>query len=148
MATIRNRSAPSSNVVPMVIYENLAAALPWLSAAFGLRERLRYLVDGGTITHAQLEVSGENVMCGWGGPDYQSPARHGHRCQAVLVHVEDVDGHCRRARAAGAAIVREPETQPFGERSYEAEDLEGQRWHFSQHVRDVAPEEWGATVSG
>jgi hypothetical protein len=34
---MRNRSAPTSNEVPMVMYENGAAALPWLRAAFGLQ---------------------------------------------------------------------------------------------------------------
>jgi uncharacterized glyoxalase superfamily protein PhnB len=42
--------------------------------------------------------------------------------------------------------VSKPETQPFGEHSYEAVDIEGQRWFFSQHVTDVATEDWGASA--
>jgi uncharacterized glyoxalase superfamily protein PhnB len=33
------------------------------------------------------------------------------------------------ARASGATILREPETEPFG-RLYNAADLEGHRWMF------------------
>jgi uncharacterized glyoxalase superfamily protein PhnB len=29
----------------------------------------------------------------------------------------------------------------YGEKQYGVEDLEGHRWLFSQHVRDVSPEE-------
>jgi len=36
--------------------------------------------------------------------------------------------------------VREPEDQPYGDRTYGTEDPEGHQWSFAQHVRDVAPE--------
>jgi PhnB protein len=48
----------------------------------------------------------------------------------VLVAVEDVEEHVRRARAAGAVILTEPEDTPYG-RMYRAEDLEGHRWMFT-----------------
>jgi uncharacterized glyoxalase superfamily protein PhnB len=131
----------------MLMYEDVSSAIGWLCRVFGLREDLRYVESDGRVTHAQLLFGDHEVMVGWPGPSYQSPKRHGQVCQSVLVHVEDVDAHFAQAVAQGAVIVSEPETQPFGERSYEAADLEGQRWYFSQHVGDVAPEEWGATVS-
>ena len=64
------------------------------------------------------------------------------------MYVGDVDEHCVRARAAGAEIVEEPADQEYGERRYAAVDPEGHRWFFAQVVREVAPEEWGATMSG
>ena len=30
--------------------------------------------------------------------------------------------------------------------AYGVEDLDGHRWLFSQHARDVDPQEWGATL--
>lgn len=131
----------------MLMYEDVAAAIEWLCRVFGLKESLRYVEAGGRVTHAQLTFGDHEVMVGWPGPNYQSPTRHGHICQSILVHVADVDAHFAHASAAGATIISKPETQPFGERSYEAGDLEGQRWFFSQHVSDVAPEAWGATVA-
>jgi uncharacterized glyoxalase superfamily protein PhnB len=50
------------------------------------------------------------------------------------VEVGDVDAHCERARAAGAAILREPEEPGIGARIYTAEDPEGHRWMFGQPV--------------
>ena len=32
-------------------------------------------------------------------------------------------------------------------RQYGAEDLDGHHWLFSQHIRDVSPSEWGATLA-
>lgn len=142
-----NRSAPRAAVVPMVMYEDVRAAIAWLSSAFGLHESLRFSDEQGRVTHAQLAISGHEIMVGWPGEQYASPARHGKNCQSVLVHVEDVDAHHGQAVAAGARVVSRPETQPFGERSYEVEDCEGHRWFFSQHVADVVPESWGAVVS-
>jgi len=45
------------------------------------------------------------------------------------VFVDDLDAHCARARAAGAPIVTE--IHQHGYRSYEADDLEGNRWTFA-----------------
>jgi uncharacterized glyoxalase superfamily protein PhnB len=131
-------------VAPYLMYEDATAALSWLCKAFGFRERLRYAEPDGRISHAELTLGDGVVMIGSPGEGYQSPATHGHRGTMIAVTVPDVDAHCDRARAAGATIVSEPKDQPYGERSYRARDLEGQDWSFGQHVRDVAPEDWGA----
>ena len=130
----------------MLMYEDVSSAIDWLCRVFGFRESLRYVEADGRVTHAQLMFGDHEIMVGWPGASYQSPKRHGQICQSVLVHVDDVDSHFTQASGAGAVIVSKPETQPFGERSYEAADLEGQRWYFSEHVGDVEPESWGATV--
>jgi uncharacterized glyoxalase superfamily protein PhnB len=63
------------------------------------------------------------------------------------VFVADVDAHYGRSRDEGAKIVEELHETVYGERQYAAEDLEGHRWLFSQHARDLAPEDWGARVA-
>jgi uncharacterized glyoxalase superfamily protein PhnB len=53
----------------------------------------------------------------------------------MRVHLADgLDEHCERARAAGARIVAEPETQFYGDRVYRALDPEGHVWNFAQAV--------------
>jgi uncharacterized glyoxalase superfamily protein PhnB len=64
---------------------------------------------------------------------------------SVHVRVDDVDAHHAQAVAAGAAVTREPQTFPFGERQYDATDIAGHGWTFSQSVADVDPATWGAT---
>jgi uncharacterized glyoxalase superfamily protein PhnB len=49
----------------------------------------------------------------------------------VLVYVDDIDDHYKRAKDAGANILSGPEEGPPGRR-YRAEDLEGHRWMFMQ----------------
>ena len=100
-----------SHVVPYLLYEDVGAALEWLSRAFGFRERLRFEDDSGAITHAEMEVDGGEIMLGHPGPDYRSPKRLGQTTQLVHVQVDDVDAHFETAKQAGAEIVSQPEDQ-------------------------------------
>jgi|SRR5215211_1378548 len=133
-------------IVPYLLYEDVAGALEFVARAFGFREVLRYADPNGTVTHAEARYEDGVVMMGHPGPDFRS-ARRGGGPQQVFVYVDDVDGHCARARGAGAPIVREPENQPYGDRVYAAEDPEGNRWSFGEHVDDVPAESWGATTA-
>jgi uncharacterized glyoxalase superfamily protein PhnB len=132
----------------MLSYEDVAVAIQWLADAFGFREvGERYADDDGRVTHAEMEGGdGALVYLGWPGEGYMSPARHAEVCEyarrwsevpyvvnGVHVTVDDVDAHCERARAAGATILREPRTEPYG-RMFNAADLEGHRWMFMQQT--------------
>ena len=140
-----NQSAPAATVVPTLVYADVAKAIEWLCNAFGFAERLR--VDhGGVIFHAQLVVGDGAVMLGRQGAEYRAP-RPGEVSQYVHIAVDDVDRHFEHATAAGARILIPPHDMPFGERQYSAEDLEGHRWTFSQHVADVPPHQWGAKLA-
>jgi uncharacterized glyoxalase superfamily protein PhnB len=138
-----NRSAPTATVVPILIYEDVARAIEWLCGAFGFEERLRAGGPDGTVSHAQLSVGEGALMLGRQGERYRPP-RRGEVNQYVVVHVDDVDRHHAHAKQFGAEILQPPADKPFGERQYTARDPAGHQWTFSQHVKDVAPEEWGA----
>ena len=134
-----------SRVTPFLLYEDVGAALDWLGRAFGFRERLRFEGDSGVITHAEMEMGDGEIMLGHPGPDYRNPGRLGQTTQLVHVQVDDVDAHFETAKKAGAEIVSEPEDQEYGDRRYDVKDPEGHLWSFAQRVRDVSPEDWGAT---
>jgi PhnB protein len=133
-------------VTPYLLYEDAAAAIDWLSRVFGFEERLRYEDESGTVTHAELVLGEGTIFLGYPGPDYRSPRKLGAFTDLTHVYVEDVDAHFARARDAGAKVHAEPEDQVYGDRRYDAEDLEGHRWSFAQLLRDVPAEEWGATT--
>jgi PhnB protein len=131
-------------VIPMLAYENGAAAMDWLVAAFGFKERTRMMDESGRLSHGELEAGGGLIMIASPSPAYQSPRHHGETCAAarewlnvpwivdgVLVYVDDVVGHFERARQCGAAILSEPEHDWPGPR-YRVEDIEGHRWMFMQ----------------
>jgi uncharacterized glyoxalase superfamily protein PhnB len=130
--------------IPSLVYRDNRAALEWLQNAFGF-EPSEVLTDStGTIVHAEMSHADGVVMIGSEFADWtRSPASvDGKNTQRVHVRIErDIDAHCARARAAGAAIAREPEDQFYGERSYIAIDLEGHHWTFSQPIRQVSREE-------
>jgi uncharacterized glyoxalase superfamily protein PhnB len=140
-----------NSVIPMLAYEDAAAAIDWLVKAFGFHEKLRYAEDDGTVTHAELATEGGGlIMLATPTPDYVSPKRHRETCEqarkwsevpyvidGVLVEVDDVDAHFARAREAGAKILSDPEDVDAGIRHYRAEDLEGHRWMFSQELAQV-----------
>lgn len=130
----------------MIAYEDAAAAIEWLSEAFGFTERVahRYTDENGVVGHAELELGGEIVMLATPNRDYQSPRHHRQECEpanrwldnpwvvdGVLVTVDDLDAHHARAVSAGATVIRPVEEGPAG-RLYTAEDLEGHRWMFQQ----------------
>ena len=136
-------------ITPYLLYEDAAAALDWLSTAFGFKETLRFTDASGRVTHAEMDTGGSgHFMLGEPGSGYLSPRRTGHLNCFLYVLVDDVDAHVERARSAGAPIISEPEDKEYGTRGYRAEDLEGQRWDFATQVREVEPEEWGATRPG
>src|SRR5262245_36298681 len=62
----------------------------------------------------------------------------------ITVMVADVDAHYEKATAQQATILMTPSNHPWGLRSYAAIDLEGHQWEFTQILRVVEPEAWGA----
>lgn len=140
---IENRSAPPGAIVPRLMYIDAAKAIAWLCGAFGFTERLRTPPEpDGTIHHCQLAVGlGSVILTG------QPVAHPDAFVPAVMVRVKDIDAHCARARQFGARILSPPDSMPFGERQYSAEDLEGHRWAFTESEADIPPESWGAQVA-
>jgi uncharacterized glyoxalase superfamily protein PhnB len=133
-------------VFPMVAYEDVAAAIDWLTSAFGFREIGRISGEDGRIGHAELELNEGVIYLASPTSDYQGPRRHQESCEqarkwsavpwiidGVMVEVADVDSHYRQAKDAGARILSGLEDEPFG-RIYRVEDVEGHRWMFVQPV--------------
>jgi len=130
------------SVVPMISYEDGIAALEWLVNAFGFRETARLAGPDGRLSHGEMQAGDGLIMLASPTPDYQSPKRHREVCEqarkwlsvpwiidGVLVYVDDLSAHFRRAKAAGAKMLSDIEDGPPGRR-YRAEDLEGHRWFF------------------
>jgi uncharacterized glyoxalase superfamily protein PhnB len=135
-----NRSIPASTVIPVLIYPDVREAVTWLHAAFGFVERVRI----GEDHRAQLGFGDGAVIVADAGGD-RRPPRPGEVSHSVTVRVEDARAHCEQARAQGARILTEPTDFEYGERQYNAEDLAGHQWTFSETLADVAPEAWGGT---
>jgi uncharacterized glyoxalase superfamily protein PhnB len=144
---VQNPPEGYPRISPYLYYEDAGAAIEWLTQAFGFTERLRVPAPGGqAVMHAELELDGGVVMLGSQARDtFKNPAHLGQSTSSVYTYVDDVDAHFARAKEAGAEIIQEPETQPYGDRHYGAKDPEGHEWCFGQHVEDVATGDYGAS---
>ena len=72
-----NPPAQYPTVTPYLLYEDVPAALEWLSKAFGFRERLRFTAEDGTVNHAEMQLADGVIMLGDPGEEYRNPKRSG-----------------------------------------------------------------------
>jgi uncharacterized glyoxalase superfamily protein PhnB len=142
---LRNRSVPTDTLLPHVVYRDVGGAIAWLSKAFGFAEYYRY---GEPISGAQVCAGNAWIMVASAKDGYDSPVQCGGMTQFLTVFVEEIEKHYERAKFAGARIVEELHETVYGELQYAALDVEGHKWMFSRHAKDLSPEEWGATITG
>src|SRR5271165_3629836 len=141
---MKNRSVPTDILLPHIVYRDIAAAAAWLSATFGFVEHYRY---GEPLSGVQMHLGDAWVMIHGPREWSASPAVLGAGTQSLTVFVPDVEAQYQRVKAAGGNIVEELTVTVYGERQFGVADLDGHHWLFSQHARDVNPEEWGATIA-
>jgi uncharacterized glyoxalase superfamily protein PhnB len=124
-------------VTPYLLYEDGAAAIEFLTKAFGFREQSRATGAAGGL-HAELEVAPGGGLVYLGQPPigFRNAADVGRTSQ-VYVLVDDVDGHYARAKSEGARIIEEPNNLPFGHRRYGCADPQGHEWFFAQPIEEV-----------
>jgi len=141
---LHNRSVPADILLPHLVYQDVPAAIAWLATTFGFVEHYRY---GDPAQGAQMHLGDAWIMLVSTRSGRATPAQAGCWTQSLTIFVEDVDAHCRRAKAAGAKIVEELNETGYGERQYGVEDLDGHHWLFARHARDVSPDQWGALIA-
>jgi uncharacterized glyoxalase superfamily protein PhnB len=146
MAMIENTTAElrpawhAPAIYPRLGYLDERAAIDFLVRAFGFRERVEARMDNGDHVLAWLEHGDGVVMIGHvEHPTHgiHSPTEVGAATCMLNVTVDDVDAHFERAVAAGAKITMGLDDAFYGERRYEAEDPEGNRWHFGEPLESV-----------
>jgi uncharacterized glyoxalase superfamily protein PhnB len=127
------------NIVPLLIYEDIATVQAFLVRAFGFGAGVLERDREGRVVHGEISIGGSGIWM------HRATAEHGLTSpkdlaavsSGVVVLVDDVDGHYRRALEAGAVIEREPADQPYGQREYSARDPEGGRWYFATRTAPV-----------
>lgn len=128
-----------------ISYRDPEAALKFLEAAFGFQPEMIIRGPDGALAHSEMRLGDGIIMVGseW-DENHKSPASLGAKnTQSVHVHIaSDIDGHCDRARQAGAVIEQEPTDQFYGDRTYRARDPEGHIWTFGQTVKAMKASEW------
>jgi PhnB protein len=111
------------------------AARDFLQRAFGFRERRESRLEHPLGMLTWLEFGDGVVMISEDGPtrhELYSQLTTGMTGVMINVYVTDIDAHYQRAVREGARVVLELSDTFWGDRRYEALDLEGHRWHFAQ----------------
>jgi PhnB protein len=121
---------------PYFVVDGATEFITFLKNAFGAEEIMRMPAHGGKLGHAELRVGDSVLMLA-----DMHPPEHPARQLNGLLYVTDCDGLWRRAVAAGAKGVREPENQFYGDRMAAVVDSWGNYWSIATHIEDVSPEE-------
>jgi uncharacterized glyoxalase superfamily protein PhnB len=133
-------TASTSSVIACLRYKDASLAIEWLCKAFGFERHVVVPDDKGGITHAELKFGGGMIMLGSAREDefgqMLKPPIEGNSSvvtNTLYVVVSDVEGHFRRAEAAGATVINRPTAQDFGGSNYTCRDPEGYVWTFGDY---------------
>jgi PhnB protein len=122
-------------VTPYLTIDDPDAVMLFLKDAFGAQETYAMRDDNGKIRHAEAKIGDSMVMMGRAHDQWKS------RPANFYIYVEDVDAVYKKAIAAGATSINEPETQFYGDRHGGVTDSQGNNWWIATHVEDVSSEE-------
>jgi uncharacterized glyoxalase superfamily protein PhnB len=124
-------------IIPLLVYEDIPAAHDFLVEAFGFAPGGVERTAEGLAVHGEVRVGDSAIWLHRVTETHAlgSPRTLEARGDGLVVYVDDVDAHCRQARAAGAHIESEPVDQAYGQREYGARDPEGHRWWFAAPLK-------------
>jgi PhnB protein len=125
-------------VVPSFVVSDMKASLEWfLKLGFTAQDQMAG--PDGSLVHAEVRRGDVVIMMGptgFGG----TPGSTGMSLY-VNLSPESVDDYHDKVRAADVKISDPLCDQFWGDRTFQVEHPDGYRIMFSQHVRDVSPEE-------
>jgi uncharacterized glyoxalase superfamily protein PhnB len=131
--TESNATGMPPTVWPTLRARNARALITFLVEAFGFEATVVY-GDGDQVDHAQLSWPlGGGIMLGSHRDDPDDPDAQQPGQSWCYVVTDDADALCARARAAGAAIIRDLNDTDYGSRDFAASDPEGNRWSFGTY---------------
>ena len=150
-----NRSMPNAKLTPSLTYPDMVAAIGWLTQVFGFREVWRIENHGALLQFEGTEVFvREPRLVGTAKAGAAEPvaAAAGAACLgSMLWRLEgdppDLDRYFETVVGRGAQVLQQPVDEVYGERQFVVADIGGHHWTFSTTIKDLAPEDWGATIS-
>ena len=82
------------------------------------------------IHHTTIKIGNAHMEMGEAQGPYQPMPT------MFYLYVEDCDALYKRALAAGATSISEPQDQPYGDRSGGVTDPFGNKWYIATHVKE------------
>lgn len=153
MAAAKPNPIPETyrRITPCLVVHGAAKALEYYAQVFGATERMRFPGPNGTIGHAEIVIGDSVVIVEDEDPQRgtTAPPAGGLPGSPVFqfIYVDDVDTVVARAVEAGAALLRAPQDQFYGDRDGHIVDPFGHGWVVASHVEDLTPEEMGQRLA-
>jgi PhnB protein len=124
-------------ITPSFIVPQAAAVVTFLEKAFGGRVVDRYDAPDGKVGHVEVLIGDSVVMFGDAIHDPATPAN----LSFYVPNGDAVDATYKRALAAGATSVAEPNNQFYGYRSACIRDAGGNKWTICAVVEQLTREQ-------
>jgi len=116
-------------VTPYLVVPDADAELEFTAAAFGATQNMCQRRPDGTVMHAEIRIGDSTVMMGQATEQWKALSG------SLFLWVADVDEFYRKALAAGATSLREPDDMPYGQRNAGVLDSCGINWWFASPVK-------------
>ena len=96
-------------IMPYLILQNADDFLRFTANVFGARETVKHLrEDGVSVMHAEIMINGNTIMLAEPTSQWKASAVH------LFIYAEDVDSTYKKALAAGASSMMEPNDRGYG----------------------------------
>jgi PhnB protein len=132
-----------------LVVDDPEEAADWYTAVLGAEERSRIPLPSGAVLTIELALGETTIALAGEHPDMGivSPKTLGGTYSALVIDTDDADTLWQRAIDAGATEFHSLADTFWGKRFGQVIDPFGHRWGFSQHVRDVPPDELARAVA-
>ncbi len=148
-------TAPTTtNLTPYICVSPATDALAWYVDVLGAVETIRYTGDDGRIGHAEITVSGAQIMLSDEYPELGvvAPTTLGGTPTTMHLTVPDVDAAYERFVAAGGRPAGPPRDEAYGARGFSALDPFGHRWMIqtptgSPSIEEIQAQSEGYTIT-
>ena len=130
-------------ITPYLAVRDAARAIEFYKKAFGAIVSLRISEASGRIGHASLKFGDSEVFLSDEYPEIgvNSPQSVGGTTFALYLYVDNVDKVTAQAVAAGAALLREVQDEPDGDRRGRLRDPFGHEWMVATRKEVISTEE-------
>ena len=118
------------DAIPVLPYDDIRAAHDFLVDVLGF-ESGGIVEHDGRVVHGEVRAGDRRFWLHEAAGGLTTPAQAGARTGGIVIHVDDVDAHHDRAKAAGATILRPPTDEDYGQREYGLRDPEGHDWYIA-----------------